>query len=507
MAHCFFIGIGGTGAKCAEALIHLLAAGLGPERCTLMLIDQDEPNGNAVRTIDILGRYIDLRRRLGSGGSAASPLFRTELVAPQGGVLWCPTTTPGATLGKICGYDLLDSKQQSHRDLIDALYLPEERDQSLGEGFRAHPSVGAAVLLAQTRTADQFWKNVFDTIDAASRGQKVKIFLLGSIFGGTGAAGFPTIARLIRDEVREKAGNAVEIGGALMLPYFYFPRPTNNSNELLPDSSMFLEQTKGALNYYFRLLTEETLFDQLYVAGWQPLLRIRSYHKGGPEQQNPALIPELYAGLIALRFFLTGDSEPVKRFEREDGDVGWRDLPLLQPNGDGKVRDKLGSLIRFAHSFHTVYRSTLGPDEHRRVQRETWFRRLVDPSGTILVRPDSQKLLDDVDAYCARFLFWAANIDFSGAADVGGGERVRLYNSGQFAHEIKDEATLERAQLRDPPEAKRDLGAFGRLIEGEDGPDLSLIFDRLTYQRFEFGPPGITGFLRALHQSCGNYQS
>ena len=47
MARCFFIGIGGTGAKCAEALIHLCAAGLGPDRCSIMLVDQDEPNGNA----------------------------------------------------------------------------------------------------------------------------------------------------------------------------------------------------------------------------------------------------------------------------------------------------------------------------------------------------------------------------------------------------------------------------------------------------------------------------
>jgi hypothetical protein len=113
-------------------------------------------------------------------------LLRTEIATPSGGATWCPSSQHGATLGEICRYDRLPPEQKA---LMDCLYLPEERTQKLDKGFRAHPSVGAAVLLSQTLEAEQFWQNVSASIRAAREAYDVKIFLVGSIFGGTGAAG------------------------------------------------------------------------------------------------------------------------------------------------------------------------------------------------------------------------------------------------------------------------------------------------------------------------------
>jgi Tubulin like len=497
VAHCFFIGVGGTGAKCAEAVIHLCAAGLGPDHCSMMLVDQDEPNGNGVRCQQILGSYLDLRRRLTEPSErprgAGSALFQTEISIPAGSPLWCPTTGRGDTLGRISGYDLLEPDQKA---LTDCLFLHKERDQTLGQGFRAHPSVGAAVLLAKTRTAEPFWQTTFASIDEARRGQEVKIFLLGSIFGGTGAAGFPTIARLIRRAIREKTGNAVQIGGALMLPYFSFPPPRRDSDELLPDSSVFLEQTQGALRYYHRLLTEDKLFDNVYLIGWDPLLEIKGYAQGGAEQRNPALVPEIFAGLAGMRFFAGSDAEPVIDLERsDDGHVTWRDLPEIHPAAEGEVRKNFGTLIRLACAFHSVYRPALGPERWRTVQHEAWFRRLLDRDGTLLAQPASHAMLDDADAYCQQLLLWAANVAFSGA---GNNKDVRLYKASQFARPV--EAKFDRAALR----TDIDRGAFGELIDGEEGPDLPLIFDRLTYDRLGSNRSGIAPFLHALHEACRN---
>ena len=75
----------------------------------------------------------------------------------------------------------------------------------------------------------------------------------------------------------QAADGAVQIGGALMLPYFAFPPPPSRSDELLPDSSAFLEQTRGSLRYYVQLLRQQRLFDRLYLVGWQPLLEIGPY--------------------------------------------------------------------------------------------------------------------------------------------------------------------------------------------------------------------------------------
>ena len=61
---------------------------------------------------------------------------------------------------------------------------------------------------------------------AIKQGHEVRIFLVSSIFGGQGASGFPSIARLIRKILEQKGiQEGVYIGGALMLPYFKFPKP------------------------------------------------------------------------------------------------------------------------------------------------------------------------------------------------------------------------------------------------------------------------------------------
>ena len=42
----FLIGIGGTGAKCIEHLVHSCSSGLGPDKLWVGMVDQDEANGN-----------------------------------------------------------------------------------------------------------------------------------------------------------------------------------------------------------------------------------------------------------------------------------------------------------------------------------------------------------------------------------------------------------------------------------------------------------------------------
>ena len=60
----FIIGIGGTGAKCLEHLVHCCSAGLGPNNLWAGMVDQDEANGNISRTKILLNKYINLRSSL-----------------------------------------------------------------------------------------------------------------------------------------------------------------------------------------------------------------------------------------------------------------------------------------------------------------------------------------------------------------------------------------------------------------------------------------------------------
>ena len=53
----FLISGGGTGAKVVEAFTHLCAAGIGPKRAHVLLIDADTANGNLNRATATINAY------------------------------------------------------------------------------------------------------------------------------------------------------------------------------------------------------------------------------------------------------------------------------------------------------------------------------------------------------------------------------------------------------------------------------------------------------------------
>ena len=79
----FLIGIGGTGAKCIEHLVHSCSAGLGPDQLWVGMIDQDEANGNVNKTKILLNKYINLRESLRNENkndlSNSSNLLKTKI--------------------------------------------------------------------------------------------------------------------------------------------------------------------------------------------------------------------------------------------------------------------------------------------------------------------------------------------------------------------------------------------------------------------------------------------
>ena len=117
------------------------------------------------------------------------------------------------TLEQVINYELLKPEVKG---LLDCLYDPEEKQQNLSEGFRARPNIGAAAMLATTANEnDPFWSQIYKAIESARGGEEVRVFILSSIFGGTGASGFPNIARRIRTIQKEKMLHQTFILGEL----------------------------------------------------------------------------------------------------------------------------------------------------------------------------------------------------------------------------------------------------------------------------------------------------
>jgi hypothetical protein len=365
------IGVGGTGAKVVEAAMVLLAAGLGPKSLHVGLVDQDNANGNVARTKAVIADYIEFRHLWGGSapdnmidwkgsgwGAERLPLCRTEVKELFGDTTtWCPGGDQ-TTLRNTIGLNLSDKQ----KDLFDLLFMPgeEEQDLTLGEGYRGRAHVGAAALISKlTDPANPLTANLSELMAGGGSREQVNIFIVGSAFGGTGAAGFPTIAReLNRIRTARDFSNkgSVAIGGALMLPYFGFASPDADEKDLVVTTDELLPKAQLALEHYGNLFESERAFDRFYLVGWDRFFQLRYHKAGNAEQVNPPLLPELFAASAALDF-LSGGSEllepaaaedRVRICAREGKQVRWSDFPLpdLQP--------RLAQLLRFATYWRYV---------------------------------------------------------------------------------------------------------------------------------------------------------
>src|SRR5437868_4187251 len=84
----YYFAVGGTGALTVEPLILLCAAGLGPTRLAVTLIDADAANPAFARAQMLLKQYGDVRN---SFGRPANGFFRTELIrTKRSESVWSP---------------------------------------------------------------------------------------------------------------------------------------------------------------------------------------------------------------------------------------------------------------------------------------------------------------------------------------------------------------------------------------------------------------------------------
>lgn len=439
---CILLGIGGTGAKVVEAALILMASGLGPSKVHVGLIDQDMANGNVARTQTLVNNLVNFRKAWFTKGAdnfldwsdnsafrfgavEILPLFEAAAASGQkdGTCIWCPERNEG-TLRGIVGRGL--SPEES--ELFDLLFMANEEEQrlDLSQGYRGRAHVGSAALAATLiDDSNLLIKRISDEVDSGSYNE-IDIFLAGSAFGGTGAAGFPTVARSLmrlKSETHERKGfknrDKVFIGGQLMLPYFTFSGPEDDSGPSVVTADELMPKAQLALEYYDNLLKHEKAFDRLYVTGWNRLFDLKYHKPGSAEQTNPALLPELVAATAVLDFFGRDNAQearaepantdvPVLNSARQNHVIKWADMP------SGKaVRIRLGQALRFAASWRYEGRALLTED--RKIFRKivkNWAQQL---SGSVNVA-DAEDALNALDAVLDNILKWAATIEATGDA-------------------------------------------------------------------------------------------
>ena len=451
----YAIGIGGTGAKCIEALTHLCAVGMmpdGPGELYTLFVDADTANGNLERTRVTLNQYIACQTALDLGGIK---FLKTPILHMNPDV-WSPVAVDGSSrrsLEDIFGYSVLDGKYKAFADLFDVLYSPEEKRTTLEKGFRGHPSIGAAVMAnAMNLGEEEPWKTFRNRIKIdLGKSQKIKIFIFGSIFGGTGAAGFPTIARLIRDELAKftsSQSGLVKIGGALVLPYFSFVA-SDDARELRANSEDFLLNSQAALKYYYLQQAKDQIFDAIYFVGDENMNPAKNFSIGANTQQNDPHFIEIYAALAAIDFFKNEvrDYRMVARHQAEA--IGWDDLPGYN------IRQKFRQFTRFAVAYIAIYQPMVKSLYAKKINiRAPWFVNLFEKNHSI-TKKDIEEHLDRIEDYCQCYLEWITRVHTFAAKSS---PVIQLINWGNIENiQIKPEKNYFFNIMADEPDNPRDL--------------------------------------------------
>lgn len=326
----FLFLVGGTGSRVMRPLVMQLAAGilpLGddgkpmPLEVIPIIMDPHKANEDLKRTENLLRWYRTIRRALYGENNEVSKGFFAAKISTLGGII--PNGSPlGDTflfnLGAVettkfrdfIAYNTLDTASQA---LASMMFSDEQLETKMDIGFVGSPNIGS-IALNQFKDSEEFkqFSNVFRKQD--------RIFIVSSIFGGTGAAGYPIIVKNIRNAANNPAINNrgdlrdARIGALTVLPYFNVQQ-----SEKSPISRAdFVSKTKSALFYYHDNLTglrqggvdmPKSKINACYYVGDEVPSNPYFNDPGDNGQRNNAHVVEYVGALSIIDFLSTPDDQ------------------------------------------------------------------------------------------------------------------------------------------------------------------------------------------------------
>lgn len=290
MSKTYVFAIGGTGARVLRSLTHLLASGVQCNTTLVpVIIDPDVNNGDLTRTVGLLQRYTDIRKQLAFNTNTKNKFFDTE-VFEYNNFRMPINNSSNHTFKQFMNFDSMNEANQA---MLKMLYSDSNLSSDMVVGFKGNPNIGSVVLNQFTETAE--FVNLSNDIT-----QGDKFFIISSIFGGTGASGFPLLLKTLRTNnnlPNHGLINNAPIGAVTVLPYF----KVESNNESSIESDTFISKTKAALSYYDKNICNEV--DTLYYIG-DNSTATHSYenNEGGNTQKNSAHIIEMLSALAVIDF-------------------------------------------------------------------------------------------------------------------------------------------------------------------------------------------------------------
>ncbi len=357
MAKLYIFGIGGTGSRVLKSLTMLLSAGvkLNLDEIVPIIIDPDHASADLTRTVRLMQDYNSVYDQIDHNNYNNNAFFNTKInlnIIPN--VRMPLKNTQNIKFQDYIGLSLMKDEEgdfNSNYALANMLFSEKNLTARMEVGFKGNPNIGS-VVLNQFAMSDEF--NNF----AASVGQDDKIFIVSSIFGGTGASGFPLLLKNLRAIDAGQAGhgnvkNSV-IGAISILPYFDVA-PDNNpedSKRSEIDSATFISKSKAALSYYLNNMKEANAL--YYIA--DNMSKQYKNSEGGTTQRNDAHFIELASALAIIDFanmtnLTTNDGVPQNVIYKEFGiksdtkEIAFADL---EQNTNSLIKKPLTMFVLFS---------------------------------------------------------------------------------------------------------------------------------------------------------------
>jgi hypothetical protein len=304
MSKLFIFGIGGTGSRVIKALTMLMASGVempNTSEIVPIIIDPDAQNGDMTRTVALMNDYIRIRS---SVEHTKNQFFKTKISTLKS---LLDASGVATALAETFQYDINGTKAGRFRDfidysgldeadkaMVDLLYSDDNLNLSLDEGFKGNPNIGA-IVLNQFKYSDELKQFASQFRDGD------RIFIISSIFGGTGAAGFPLLLKNLRNADTTLANHAsiknAPIGAVTVMPYFGVDPKAGGKI----DKGTFISKTKSALSYYYRTISQTGALNSFYYVG-DTMSQDYNYAEGRTAQMNRAHLVEMIAALGIVNF-------------------------------------------------------------------------------------------------------------------------------------------------------------------------------------------------------------
>lgn len=381
MAKEFFVmGIGGTGMRCIESLIHLCAMGMFDDTTIhLLALDTDKNNGNFSRLKEVKEAYLNAKNL---DKANRTPLKDTFFSADLKYYEFSPNYEKKSTFKEVFNYSDTKYNNPDATDLADLVLTDDVEDFNLRHGYRAQTHLGSMMMYhsiieaAKARTPSEL-KDFLSALITASNSGNPKVFILGSVFGGTGASSIPIIPQAISKAAEIVSNGAANVlrsayfASTLLTAYFSFKAPSAEelkNQKIIATSDKFSLNSQVAMMFYEDDSTVKNTYQRFYMLGtdgqnWDPMVRekekVTQTITGGGDQKNDSHYIELMAACAALDFY-HADEKHLEMSKKEStpdyvyraiettGRLDFKDFVGNKENYDKVFAKKFGMLIAFS---------------------------------------------------------------------------------------------------------------------------------------------------------------